>query len=110
MGNTTDKTTTEILTDGLAYLKANGWRRHRMGYEKPGDKCPSCALGALYAGAEVDVLSWQTEDTNVQAAISALSSCIPGDERNLEVYNDEIATGKRDIERLFKRAIKGSGC
>jgi len=106
MSNTTDKTPVQILESGLLYLQENGWRRGYMGYQKPGDQCRSCALGALYAGAEVDVMSWQTEDDNVRDAVLALRLSIPAQYTGIEQYNDEVATGKRDIEQVFQRAIK----
>lgn len=38
------------------YIERNGFRVGGLGYEKPGDECSACALGALAASAQLDLV------------------------------------------------------
>lgn len=98
-----NKTPLQILTDGLAYLRENGWRRGDVGYNQPGDKVKVCAVGALYAGAKHTVFTeWSSR---LHIAFNLLADEVPGG-RAVTSYNDRIAKRRRDVERLFERAIK----
>lgn len=100
------KTPVQILKDGLAYLRENGWRRHQFGYMAPGDKCSACVMGAVYAGTEVEVFN--TDHPELGVALNMLKDELPEVDlaRGLVYYNDRIAKRRRDVERLFVRAIK----
>ncbi|GLE59577.1 hypothetical protein NJBCHELONAE_48900 [Mycobacteroides chelonae] len=98
-----DKTPLQILKDGLAYLRENGWRRGDTGYHFPGDKVRVCAAGALYAGAEHTAFTEWSAPLHI--AFNLLSDEVPGG-RAVTSYNDRIAKRRRDVERLFERAIK----
>ncbi|MGH3956438.1 MAG: DUF6197 family protein [Mycobacterium sp.] len=98
-----DKTPLQILKDGLTYLRENGWVRGEFGYNRPGDKCRSCAMGAIYAGADIGI----SEDSNqVHDALKLLRDQLPADVGSITRYNDIIAKRRRDVERLFEKAIK----
>lgn len=66
------KADADTLRRAWDYIERNGFRRGGLGYEKPGDECSACALGALAASAQLDVaeirevrdpFSWIVEHT-----------------------------------------------
>lgn len=102
-----EKTVVEILEGGLDYLRKNGWRRGYFGYEKPGDTCKACALGAIYAAGEVPAGNFWGSPINIRSAVHCLNDELPSNAHGSVTYfNDAIAKRRRDVERVFARAIK----
>ena len=103
-----EKSVVEILEGGLHYLRTYGWRRGNYGYREPGDTCPACALGALFAGAGVRSSPFPPFDgKNIQGALDLLEHELPPEaEGVVHYFNDHIAKRRRNVERLYERAIK----
>jgi len=84
----------------------NNWTRLYSARDKDGNGCEPdnlkavsfCALGA--ARLLVPREEWYPRVRGY------LTNALPPNELSLPVYNDEVAHGKRDIIRLYRRAAK----
>lgn len=97
----------EILIKGRDFLQENKWGR---GFYHDGETGSYCAVGALWCG-NFGPDYWESVTshdadyyTMVQKAEAVLNTAAPNG--NIVRFNDHVAKEKRQIIRLYNKAIK----
>ncbi|MGH3956441.1 MAG: DUF6197 family protein [Mycobacterium sp.] len=119
---TENRKASAVLRDALQYIKTNGWAKEEYGYRKPGDTCPSCALGAVAAAEQLDLRHIDTDPSGFivkasKGATNALARALPKHIRtdlrvpedignNITCHNDVADIDEPGVCAWFDRAIE----